>query len=239
MKKLKRFLIAVLLLPACYGVTLGVWSLLAPFKDVPEGSFYFFAGVLSYLAFQWVFFLPIRTYVFGHELSHAIAAWMSGAKVKRFHVSKKGGSVTVSKSNFFIALAPYVLPLYALMIMTAYYAACYFYPPLRSDWRAFLWLLGGTVGFHMALTAYALKMDQPDLKAAGKFLSTVIIYLGNALSIVLLLGVLFPRTVSWGRFVRVSGEQTLVAVKEVTTGTELVWQSATKSLANSPKKLRR
>src|SRR6266436_991114 len=102
MKKLKRFLIAILLLPVCYGVTRGLWFALGRFKDVPEGSFYFFAGVASYFAFQWVFFRPIRTYVFGHELSHAVAAWMSGADVKRFHVSKKGGSVSVSKSNVFI-----------------------------------------------------------------------------------------------------------------------------------------
>jgi hypothetical protein len=223
-KKLKRFFIAVLLLPACYGVTQGVWVLLTGFKTVPEGSFYFFAGVISYFAFQWVFFRPIRTYVFGHELSHALAAWMSGADVKHFHVSKKGGSVSVSKSNVFIALAPYILPLYALLVMAAYYSACYFYPGLKTHGLAFLWVLGASLGFHMALTAYALKMDQPDLKAAGKFLSAVIIYLGNTVSIVFLLGVLFPKTVSWGHFARVTGAETLAAVKEVGKGTQIVWQ---------------
>jgi hypothetical protein len=225
-KKLKRFAWAVILLPICYGASRGLWEILRRFKDVPEGSFYFLAGIASYFAFQWVFFRPIRTYVFGHELSHAIAAWMSGADVKRFHVSKKGGSVTVSRSNFFIALAPYVLPLYALLTMTAFYAASYFFPILRSYWQAFLWVLGGTLGFHMALTVYALKMDQPDLKAAGKFLSAVLIFLGNTLSIVLLLGVLFPRTVSLKHFAIVSGEETLVAVKEVSKGTQVMWQEA-------------
>jgi hypothetical protein len=226
MKKLKRFLVAVLLLPLCYGASIALWEILKHFKDVPEGSVYFLAGMATYFAFQWVFFRPIRTYVFGHELSHAIAAWMSGAEVKHFHVSKKGGSVRVSKSNFFIALAPYILPLYALLLMAAYYSVCYFHPTLRSYWRVFLWFLGGTLGFHMALTAYALKMDQPDLKAAGKFLSAVIIYLGNMVSIVFLLGILFPRTVSWGRFARVSGVETLVAVKEVGRGTQVIFTEA-------------
>src|SRR3977135_2329591 len=87
------------------------------FKNVAEGSFYFFAGVFSYFAFQWAFFRPIRTYVFGHELTHAIATWMSGGKVKHFHVSKKGGHVKVSKSNAFIALAPYIIPLYSLLAL--------------------------------------------------------------------------------------------------------------------------
>ena len=226
MKKLKRYVLAVLLLPVCYGMTVALWEVLRHFKDVPEGSFYFVAGIGSYLAFQWVFFRPIRTYVFGHELSHALAAWMSGAEVKRFHVSKKGGSVTVSKSNVFVALAPYILPLYALILMAVYFAASYFYPVLRSYGRIFLWLLGGTLGFHMALTAYALKMDQPDLKATGKFLSAVIIYLGNTVAIVFLLGILFPRTVSWSRFARITGREAVAAVKEVGKGSQVVWSEA-------------
>ena len=235
MKKLKRFFIAVLLLPACYGVTQGVWSSLRGFRNVPEGSFYFFGGFVSYFAFQWAFFRPIRTYVFGHELSHAVAAWLSGAKVKHFHVSKKGGSVSVSKSNVFIALAPYIIPLYALIVMALYFAASYFFPAIRAHGLVFLWVLGASLGFHMALTTYALKMDQPDLKAAGKFLSAVIIYLGNVVAIMFCLGVLFPKTVSWGRFARITGAQTMTAVKEVGRGTEIVWESASRSLSAPPK----
>ncbi len=225
MKKIKRFCLAVLLLPACYGVTLGVWKIFSSFKNVPESSFYFFAGMASYFAFQWVFFRPIRTYVFGHELTHAIATWMSGGKVKHFHVSKKGGHVKVSKSNIFIALAPYVIPLYALLLLAIIFGINYFYP-LKAYWQWMLWLLGASIGFHMALTAYALKMDQPDLKTSGKFLSAVVIYLGNAVSIIFMLGVLFPNTVSWKRFARVSGEGTLEAVKQVGRGTQIVWKEA-------------
>jgi len=131
-KKLKRYALAVLLLPICYGMAAGLWEILRPFKNVPEGSFYFLAGMAGYVAFQWVFFRPIRTYVFGHELSHALAAWLSGAKVRHFRVSKKGGSVSVSKSNVFVALAPYVLPLYALAVMGAYFACGCFYPVLKT-----------------------------------------------------------------------------------------------------------
>jgi hypothetical protein len=235
-KKLKRFIVAVLLLPACYGVTFGLWEILKHFKDVPEGSFYFMAGIFSYFVFQWIFFRPIRTYVFGHELSHALAAWVTGGKVKHFHVSKKGGSVTVTKSNFFVALAPYILPLYALIVVAVFFGASYVYPILRTYWRAFLWLLGGTLGFHMALTAFALKQDQPDLKATGKFLSAIIIYLGNTVSVVFLLGVLFPRTVSWHRFARISGQEAVTVVKDVGRGSYVVWQSATEALADPPRR---
>ncbi len=205
--------------------------MLAHFKDVPEGSFYFFAGILSYFAFQWVFFRPIRTYVFGHELTHAMAAWMTGGQVKHFHVSKKGGSVSVSRSNFFVALAPYMLPLYALLLMALFFGIGLFYP-VRAYWRYFLWVLGASIGFHMALTAYALKQNQPDLKLAGKFLSATLIYLGNVVSLVFLLGVLFPRTVSWSRFLRTSGLETVTAVRQVGRGTQIAWQSATETLAS-------
>lgn len=226
MKKLKRFFIALLLLPACYGVTKALWSMLQPFRHVPEGSFYFFIGMASYVAFQWVFFRPIRTYVFGHELSHALAAWASGAKVRHFRVSKKGGSVSVNRSNVFIALAPYVLPLYSIAVMLAYFIGCALYAPLKGYWHVFLWILGASFAFHMALTAYALQMDQPDLRLAGKFLSGVVIYLGNVVSVVMLLGVLFPKTVSWTRFAHESRAGTWDAVKNVGKGTQVVLEEA-------------
>lgn len=205
---------------------MAIVEILRRFKNVPEGSFFFIAGVLCYFAFQWAFFRPIRTYVFGHELSHAVAAWMSGAKVRHFHVSKKGGSVHVSKTNTFIALAPYILPIYALVIMGAYFAVCYFYPQGRQYWHVFLWALGAAMGFHMALTGYALRIDQPDLKAAGKFLSGVLIYMGNAGVIIFVLGVLFPKSVSYRRAVEVSGTEALDAVRQVSKGTQIVWEGA-------------
>ena len=147
MKTLKRFGLAVLLLPVCYGATFGLWEMLRPFKDVPEGSFYFLAGMAGYFAFQWVFFRPIRTYVFGHELSHAIAAWMSGAEVRHFHVSKKEGRCPFRKPMPSSLLAPYILPLYALIVMAVFLAVSAFYPELRAYWRIFLWVLGGLLVF--------------------------------------------------------------------------------------------
>ena len=161
-------------------------------------------GMGSYFAFEWVFFRPMRTYVFGHELTHALAAWMSGANVKKFKVSKSGGSVSVSKTNLFVALAPYFVPLYALLLFAAYAIAGKFYP-LQAYWRWMLSLIGAALGFHIALTIYALKQNQPDLKQGGIFLSGVLIYLGNMIVMSLFLALLFPKTISWKRFVRLTG----------------------------------
>jgi hypothetical protein len=229
-KKLKRTALAVLLLPACYGVFQSFWLTLSSFKNVPEGSYWFFAGAFTYLALQWAFFTPIRTYVFGHELTHALAAWMSGGRVKAFHVSKKGGHVHVTKSNFFVALAPYMVPIYALMVLGLFFAIDHFYP-LRSHWKVFLWLLGMAMGFHGALTIHALREGQPDLKPTGKLLSGVIIFLGNTASIIFLMGVLFPKTVSWHRFAALSGKETVSAWRHIGHGGYAVYHHAVNGLS--------
>jgi len=223
MKKPKRYLAAILLLPVCWGITVSLWYGIRPFKDVPEGSFYLLAGMATYLAFQWVFFRPMRTYVFGHELTHAVAAWMSGASVKKFKVSKHGGSVTVSKTNLFVALAPYIFPIYSLILLGLYVVVDRFVFELDVYWKWFLWILGGTLAFHGALTFHTLRQGQPDLKQGGRFLSAVLIYLSSTLLIVAMLSLLFPRTVSWKRFLYISGRETVSVVEKAASGGYALW----------------
>jgi hypothetical protein len=155
----------------------------------------------------------MRTYVFGHELTHALAAWMSGAKVKKFKVSKSGGSVSVSKTNLFVALAPYVVPLYAMLLFLLYAIVGKFYP-VQNYWRWMLCLIGAAFGFHMGLTVYALRQKQPDLKQGGIFLSGVVIYLGNMILMSVFLALLFPKTIAWRHFIYRAGQDTLWTVKK-------------------------
>ena len=124
-----------------------------------------------------------------------------------------------------MALAPYIVPLYALALLGTIYGVSHFYP-VKEYWSFVLWLLGGSLGFHVALTVYALKQKQPDLRAAGILLSAVLIFLGNSLSIVFMLGVLFPRTVSWDSFVRHSGRETVTALRQLSQGGLTVWRAA-------------
>jgi hypothetical protein len=221
-KKLTRATVGLLLLPVCYGVLRSLWALVLGFEQVPEGSFYFILGFAGYLVFQWVFFKPMRSYVFGHELTHAIAAWLTGGEVHAINVSKKGGSVTVSKPNIVVALAPYVVPFYSLILLGLYFAVNHFYS-LTPYWDYALGLLGASVAFHMALTIYALKQDQPDLKTGGQFLSGIFIFLGNALVLVFLLGVMFPKTVSWGMFLRGTKTHTVLLCQRIGEGSSYIW----------------
>lgn len=202
------------------------------FQKVPEESLYFLIGFAAYLVFQWVFSKPMRTYVFGHELTHAMAAWVTGGEVHHFKVSKKGGSVMVTKPNLFVALAPYMIPFYSLILLVCFYAINFF-NPLVAYWKYFLGLLGASVAFHIALTVYALRQNQPDLKSGGKFLSGVLIILGNSLVLVFLLGVLFPQTVSWSGFLRSTKTHTLTLCRLIGTEGSRLWVEGHKQVNGS------
>jgi hypothetical protein len=222
MKSFFRVVVALALVPVCYGVLRSLWGIALGFEQVPEGSFYFLLGFIGYLGLQWVFFKPMRTYVFGHELTHAMAAWLTGGEVSHFKVGKKGGSVTVTKPNLFVALAPYMVPLYSLILMGLFFGVNLFYD-LSAYWIYFLGLLGASLGFHVSLTAYALKQDQPDLKSGGRLLSGILIFLGNAVFLVFTLGVLFPRTVSWVAFLSNTKNHTLIFCRRMGQGGAYIW----------------
>src|SRR5205823_7321474 len=94
--------------------------------------------------------------------------------------------------SFLIALAPYFFPLYAVLVVGAFLIGNWIW-----DWKHFLALfhlfLGAAYAFHVTLTWHILKHDQTDISEQGYIFSAVIIFLGNA--VVLLVGIplLAPR----------------------------------------------
>ncbi|MFM1945109.1 MAG: hypothetical protein RI897_4091 [Verrucomicrobiota bacterium] len=135
-------------------------------------------GTLCWLVVYLLLQRPILLYVFGHELTHVIWAWVFEAKVKKFHVSSRGGHVVLDKVNFLIVLAPYFFPVYALLVALVYGVG-----NLLSDWTdyrvAFLFLLGVAYAFHVTLTWHALQTEQTDITSQGWLFSLVVIWLGN------------------------------------------------------------
>lgn len=130
---------------------------------------------------------PLRLYVFGHELTHAIWVWIMGGEVKAFEVSRDGGSIITNKHNVWIALSPYFYPIYTLAIILAYGAVSFFYD-IAGIHETFLgvtplqWMflaLGITWGFHMSFTIWMIPKGQSDLTSHGTFFSLVFIYLMN------------------------------------------------------------
>ncbi|MHB2026180.1 MAG: hypothetical protein ACYCPQ_06035 [Elusimicrobiota bacterium] len=139
-----------------------------------------------------------QAYVFGHEATHALAAWLSGGSVFAFRAGRRSGHVDLDRSNAFIALSPYCIPFYTVAALIAWRAVLVFEP--RTPTFPFLALLGLTLGFHLCKTAeYLHDLSQPDLKAAGgRLFSLSIIILANGIAILGLSKALFPRAVSLG-----------------------------------------
>ena len=190
--KYVRYALAVILVPLVIALCWNFFNLLVSLgQKVSENVIPFWVGVGSYFLFQAVLFRPIRTYVFGHELTHALVGLFFGAKLKSFKVSASGGSVVLSKTNILIALAPYFLPLYTLIIFFAYWLAGRFWT-VSGFYPYFLFVVGFSLSFHLSLTWWALSQGQSDLKAFGTFFSAVLILLVNFAVLSLLFRMLFP-----------------------------------------------
>jgi hypothetical protein len=150
---------------------------------------------------------PLRVYVFGHELTHAIWVWLMGGEVRDFQVSRDGGSILTNKHNVWIALSPYFYPIYSLAILLVYGAASFFYDVAGMKATVLFlnplqWMflgLGLTWGFHMSFTCWMIPKGQSDLTAHGTFFSLVFIYLMNVLVMSVFLITAAPE-ISWLAF---------------------------------------
>ncbi|MDP8235486.1 MAG: hypothetical protein P9M08_03810 [Candidatus Erginobacter occultus] len=174
--KAGKLLIGVLLIPACVAVTVVFGREVFPllFREV-----WFLAGLFAYLLLLGIFQQPIRTYVFGHELTHVIWVWLFGGRVKGFKAAARGGEVRTTRSNFLIFLSPYFFPLYSALAIGLYLLLNLFWklPPSALSYLSFA--LGFTWAFHLTLTVYVLVQGQPDIWAAGRVFSFPFIYLVN------------------------------------------------------------
>ncbi|MDR3196007.1 MAG: hypothetical protein LBT58_04455 [Endomicrobium sp.] len=155
----------------------------------------FWIGALSYIAFQAILYKPMKTYIFGHELSHAIAGLLSGAKIKKFNVDEMSGSVVLTKDNIWITLAPYFFPIYTIAIIIIYVCLGWVMD-IKQLYGYYLFLIGFSIFFHIALTVYILSIEQPDLKIYGAFFSYVIILAVNIITFTLLASLAFEDAIS-------------------------------------------
>ena len=193
-----KLLLALCLIPACVGITLGMydhftglWTRLN-FGMTGLGALFkwFATGVAAFSIFAILLWRPVVLYVFGHELVHALATWMCMGKVSNLTASASGGQVTTSKSNTFIRLAPYCVPLYALLAAGLYFGLHAWWRPLSDQVHWLACALGFFYSFHLGFTLWSLRRDQPDLKPDGWLFSLVVIYFANLAVFALLIGFL-------------------------------------------------
>jgi len=182
MFRLLRFLTGAALLPLCVSVSLALLETLRSIQTSgallsPE-TVWLLTGYFLWLAMWFFLPQPVRAYVVAHELTHALWAVLFGGSAKNLRVSAKGGSVSLSKTNIFITLAPYFFPLYTVIVILLYLLVrCFVNPmPLPLAW---LFFVGLTWGFHVTFTVQSLMVTQPDIHEYGRLFSYVIIYLFN------------------------------------------------------------
>ena len=186
MPKWVKMLVAVALLPLCLGAAQALWMVIQRSGSADTTWVPLLAGAICWIVIYLLLPKPMWIYVLGHELTHAVWAWLFGAEVRRLKVTSNGGHVVITKTNFLIALAPYFFPLYAVLVVVVYVIG-----HLIWNWHQFLALfdlfLGAAYAFHLTLTAHILKTRQTDITDQGYLFSAVIIFLGNVS--VLLLGI--------------------------------------------------
>lgn len=136
-------------------------------------------------------------YVLGHELTHALAVRCSMGTVYRFKADLDGGFIETDKSNLFISLSPYFLPLWAILWGLVWGTVYIFWPTITC--QALLYAgLGFWWCFHLFWTAWIIPKDQPDLADNGTFFSLILVYFANLLLFLTLLRLF--KAVSISRF---------------------------------------
>ncbi len=181
-----KFLIAILLLPVCAGATMALGAVLRACGGADTIWIPFLGGAACWCVIFFLLPKPMWIYVFGHELTHALWAWLFGGRVKKMKVTSKGGHVIITKTNFLITLAPYFFPLYAVIVIGVF-ALGHWIWGWEHLFVFFVLLLGAAYAFHVSLTIHALQTQQSDITSQGYLFSGVVIFLANV--VILLLGI--------------------------------------------------
>lgn len=203
LKKSFKFFLGIILIPSVISTFYHLPSIFASLNSYFDPLVLLFLGVILYVVFEAVFSRPMRTYVFGHELTHALVSMLMGGKIHSFKVSEKGGSVTVSKTNAIVALAPYCFPIYTFFILITYFLLK-FWIAFEKYQTVFFVLIGLSLAFHLSLTFHAIRQGQPDIKKTGTFFSLILIALVNAWILILLSKLLFWNLFSVKQFFMMS-----------------------------------
>lgn len=193
-KKVLCFLLGLALLPFC-GPAL--WVLVQCVRVLLEGPVRMPAapavaavsGAAAAVVLIRLFGPWTKTYVLGHELTHALFALLCLSRPHDIRVGDDGGSVSVKKSNVVITLSPYFFPFWTAVAAGAWALAAWWVPAKHAQAVSCcgLFCVAGTWVFHLAYTVKILRISQPDVKAYGRLFSYALILLLNTVFLALAL----------------------------------------------------
>ncbi|MCR5503969.1 MAG: M50 family metallopeptidase [Elusimicrobiaceae bacterium] len=198
MKKFLKLLLGLILLPSVLFFFYDFMEVLLVMIKNFRLTFSLIIGVAAYLICHKYIYNFSRVYVFAHEITHAIAAWCCGYKVSNIKVNKESGHTTVSDVNTFVLLAPYCIPVYAIICILGFYITSLFWKEILTYDKVFLGILGFLMTLHLVHTYKSLtETEQSDISSAGGgIFSFVLIVLANLTLAVLLIKFLFPSSIT-------------------------------------------
>lgn len=188
MIRILKLVAGILGIPVMFGVTYAFYTNIVIVSQLSGILSYFVWGIVSYVFLHLLFYKPTFFYVLGHEAVHAMFAWTMGGRINSFNVNKDGGSVSTDKTNTFIELSPYFVPIYAIVLMAVYFVISYSY---KINSAAFIYLIGFALAFHVVMTIEVMKVRQPDILKSGYLFSIVFVYVLNIIIIALLFSLMF------------------------------------------------
>ena len=120
--------------------------------------------------------------IFAHELTHMLAALLTGHKPKSMSIRPdKGGSFTYQgKGNWLITIAPYFFPTFPLLWMLG---GIWFQYHNQTFPTWYIMTFGFLVGYHIVANFYQIHSEQTDFKKAGYLFSVLFIPGANVLVI--------------------------------------------------------
>jgi len=218
-----RLLLGLLLLPACWGLTRSLADAILVANGASTGisaeTLSLLGGIAAFGLCWAALSHPVRAYVLGHELTHALWGLFFGARPSDFRVAASGGSVRLTRSNVLITLAPYFFPFYTFVVIVAALITYAFLRPLPCL-PLWMFLIGFTWAFHVLFTLETLTQRQPDVKLYGRIFSWTVIFLANVALVLVWLALTTPLT-----FAELGGSlMHRVIAAYVGTGTSL-WKS--------------
>lgn len=211
MNRFIKLFLGFILLPLAFSILFSVCEVLLYIIKAYKLTLYFILGSVLYALIHLFFYKFSRFYVFAHELSHAVAAWLCGYKVSGLKVNGDSGEVKVNKINTFVLLAPYCIPLYSILLTIIYLLLNIFWTPAVNYSSVFLALFGFFTTLHIVHTYKALtEAEQSDIsRAGGGIFSFSLIVLVNMCVIIGLIEIYFPGIIPIGSLSKGIIERTL------------------------------
>ena len=196
-----KTIIARVLLPVLIGTFKSFYTQITNISLFSDSFRLLENGVMVYLLFHIFIAKPVYMYVLGHEFVHVLATWLCGGKIVSFNVAPSGGSVVTSKTNFFIELSPYFVPMYTVLLGFIYFILSIAGISIPNKAYIFVFLVGVTLAFHFVMTSEVLRVEQPDILKSGFLFSLVVIFTLNLIVVVAFFTPLFG-DVSFIKFIK-------------------------------------